>query len=410
MTDHHKTNIMTLTRYVLEQQRDHPDATGDLTIAMNGVQVGCKFVETCVRKARLVNLVGLAGNTNVQGEDQKKLDVLSNEMFVNALMASGKFSFMVSEEVDDIVVVPEELRGKYCITFDPLDGSSNIDAGVNVGTIFGIWRLPSGANATVDEILVPGSEIVAGGYCMYGSSCNLVLTFGNNRVEGFTLDPALGEFILTHPNVSVARHEGEGRGEGKGRIYSGGFGPRLAASLSLSLSPSPSSPARCLCRAVSLLRPPLATCSAAFIRIPPRGKIYSVNEGNSLYWDDATKAYFDGIKFPSPESGRKPYSARYIGSMVADVHRTLLYGGVFAYPSDRKSRSGKLRILYESFPMAFITEQAGGKATTGIKRVLDLVPKHIHDRCPIFLGGADDIADVEAAFASNSNWLNGSQK
>ncbi|KAJ2770417.1 Fructose-1,6-bisphosphatase [Coemansia linderi] len=312
MTDHHKTNIMTLTRYVLEQQRQHPDATGDLSIAMNAVQVGCKFVEACVRKARLINLVGLAGNTNVQGEDQKKLDVLSNEMFVNALIASGKFSFMVSEEVDDIVVVPEELRGKYCITFDPLDGSSNIDAGVNVGTIFGIWRLPSGSKATVDEILVPGSEIIAGGYCMYGSSCNLVLTFGCSRVEGFTLDPALGEFILTHPNI----------------------------------------------------------------RVPSRGKIYSVNEGNS---------------------------------MVADVHRTLLYGGVFAYPSDRKSRSGKLRILYESFPMAFITEQAGGKATTGSQRVLDLVPKHIHDRCPIFLGGVDDISDVEAAFASNSNWLDGSQ-
>ncbi|KAI7833882.1 fructose-1,6-bisphosphatase class 1/Sedoheputulose-1,7-bisphosphatase [Kickxella alabastrina] len=329
MTDHHKTNIMTLTRYMLEQQRKHPEATGDLTIAMNGVQVGCKFVES--------QPVGLAGNTNVQGEDQKKLDVLSNEMFVNAMMSSGKFAFMVSEEVDDIVVVPEELRGKYCITFDPLDGSSNIDAGVNVGTIFGIWRLPSGPQATVDEILVPGSEIVAGGYCMYGSSCNMVLTFGNNSVEGFTLDPALGEFILTHPNI----------------------------------------------------------------RIPSRGKIYSVNEGNSLYWDDATKAYFDSLKFPSPESGLKPYSARYIGSMVADVHRTLLYGGVFAYPSDRKSRSGKLRSCTSRSPWPLLSSRP---------RVLDLVPKHIHDRCPIFLGGTDDMADVEAAFANNSNWLNGTQK
>ncbi|KAJ1949068.1 Fructose-1,6-bisphosphatase [Linderina pennispora] len=346
MTDHKQTNIMTLTRYVLEQQRLHPDATGDLSIAMNAVQVGCKFVEACVRKARLINLVGLAGNQNVQGEDQKKLDVLSNEMFVNALQASGKFSFMVSEEVDDIVVVPEELRGKYCITFDPLDGSSNIDAGVNVGTIFGIWRLPSGPKATVDEILVAGSEIIVGGYCMYGSSCNLILTFGNNQVEGFTLDPALGEFILTHPDI----------------------------------------------------------------KIPNRGKIYSVNEGNSLYWDAATRAYFDSLKFPTPESGRKPYSSRYIGSMVADVHRTLLYGGVFAYPSDRKSRQGKLRILYESFPMAYITEQAGGKATTGTTRVLDLVPKHIHDRCPIFLGGADDISDVEKAFKENNNWLDGTQQ
>ncbi|KAJ2802820.1 Fructose-1,6-bisphosphatase [Coemansia guatemalensis] len=343
MTDHHQTNIMTLTRYVLEEQRQHPDATGDLTVAMNSVQLGCKFVESCVRKARLVNLVGLAGNTNVQGEDQKKLDVLSNEMFVNALKASGKFSFMVSEEVDDIIFVPESLRGKYCITFDPLDGSSNIDAGVNVGTIFGIWRLPSGPRATIDEILVPGSEIIAGGYCMYGSSCNLVLTFGNGTVEGFTLDPAIGEFILTHPDI----------------------------------------------------------------RIPPKGKIYSVNEGNSMYWDDATRSYFDSVKYPSPESGLKPYSARYIGSMVADVHRTLLYGGVFAYPADRKSRSGKLRILYESFPMAFIIEQAGGRAITGTQRVLDLVPTHIHDRCPVFLGGTEEIAQVEAAFASHASWVKG---
>ncbi|KAJ2615917.1 Fructose-1,6-bisphosphatase [Coemansia sp. RSA 1365] len=346
MTDHHQTNIMTLTRYVLEEQRQHPDATGDLTVAMNSVQLGCKFVESCVRKARLVNLVGLAGNTNVQGEDQKKLDVLSNEMFVNALKASGKFSFMVSEEVDDIIFVPESLRGKYCITFDPLDGSSNIDAGVNVGTIFGIWRLPSGPRATIDEILVPGSEIIAGGYCMYGSSCNLVLTFGDNSVEGFTLDPAIGEFILTHPNI----------------------------------------------------------------RIPPKGKIYSVNEGNSMYWDDATRSYFDSIKYPAPESGLKPYSARYIGSMVADVHRTLLYGGIFAYPADRKSRSGKLRILYESFPMSFIIEQAGGRAITGTQRVLDLVPTHIHDRCPVFLGGTEEIKQVEAAFSTHASWVKGNAK
>ncbi|PIA12940.1 inositol phosphatase [Coemansia reversa NRRL 1564] len=337
---------MTLTRYVLEEQRQHPDATGDLTVAMNSVQLGCKFVESCVRKARLVNLVGLAGNTNVQGEDQKKLDVLSNEMFVNALKASGKFSFMVSEEVDDIIFVPESLRGKYCITFDPLDGSSNIDAGVNVGTIFGIWRLPSGPRATIDEILVPGSEIIAGGYCMYGSSCNLVLTFGDNSVEGFTLDPAIGEFILTHPNI----------------------------------------------------------------RIPSKGKIYSVNEGNSMYWDDATRSYFDAIKYPTPESGLKPYSARYIGSMVADVHRTLLYGGIFAYPADRKSRSGKLRILYESFPMSFIIEQAGGRAITGTQRVLDLVPTHIHDRCPVFLGGTEEIEQVEAAFATHASWVKGNAK
>ncbi|KAJ1922951.1 Fructose-1,6-bisphosphatase [Tieghemiomyces parasiticus] len=333
MADHTKTNIVTLTRHVLTGQYKHKEATGDLTLLLTAVQLGCKFVESCVRKAALVYLTGLANQTNIQGEDVKKLDVLSNEMFVNALRSSGKVSIMVSEEEDNAIIVEEGLRGKYCVTFDPLDGSSNIDAGVNVGTIFGIYKLKNADKADVSELLVPGSEMVAAGYCMYGSSCNMVLTTGDG-VNGYTLDTSLGEFILTHPNI----------------------------------------------------------------RVPPRGKIYSVNEGNAAYWDDATKHYFDSVKFPKDGSGRKPYSARYVGSMVADIHRTLLYGGIFAYPADRKTAKGKLRILYECFPMAMIMEQAGGLATTGKVRMLDVVPADIHDRSPIFLGSAEDVKEAEEYF------------
>ncbi|OMH85483.1 Fructose-1,6-bisphosphatase, cytosolic [Zancudomyces culisetae] len=332
MSEHFSTDIKTLTRYILETQKHHPTASGDLTILMSAIQVGCKFVESCVRKASLVNLVGLAGNVNVQGEEQKKLDELSNDMFINALRASGKVKTMVSEEIDNVIIC--EGDGKYCVTFDPLDGSSNIDAGVNVGTIFGIFKHNKDSKTPEDDYKVPGSDIIIAGYCMYGSSCNLVIAIGEGQVDGFTLDPSLGEFILTHPSI----------------------------------------------------------------RMPSRGKIYSANEGNSLYWDEATRKYIDSVKYPQTP-GTKPYVARYIGSMVADVHRTLLYGGIFAYPSDTKSKDGKLRILYEGFPMAYICEQAGGKATTGLKRVLDLVPKDVHARCPIFLGSKEDVEDVEKTFA-----------
>lgn len=326
MSDHTKTNIVTLTSHVIHSQTKHPGATGDLSLLLAAIQVGCKFVESCVRKASLIYLTGLAGVQNIQGEDVKKLDVLANEIFINNLKRSGKVKVMVSEEDDEAIIV-EQGDGKYCVVFDPLDGSSNIDAGVNVGTIFGIYRIKEGSKGSTEDALCPGSEMVVAGYCMYGSSCNLVITSGNG-VNGFTLDPAIGEFVLTHPEI----------------------------------------------------------------KIPSRGKIYSVNEGNALYWDEPCKKYFESIKFP--KSG-KPYSARYIGSMVADVHRTLLYGGVFAYPADSKSKDGKLRILYECFPMAFILEQAGGRAITGRERMLDIHPKGIHARSPIFLGSTEDINDIE---------------
>lgn len=322
------TEIITLTRHVLsEQMRLGPVATGDLTFLLNAIQLTSKFISTNVRRARLINLVGLAGETNVQGEEQKKLDVLSNDIMVNALRASGKTAVLVSEELDDAIIIDGRQKGKYCVVFDPLDGSSNIDAGVNIGTIFGIYRIKEGSEGTIQDVLRPGSEMVAAGYTMYGSSANLVLSTGNG-VNGYTLDTALGEFILTHPNI----------------------------------------------------------------QIPARGKIYSFNEGNSKYFHAPTLQYLESIKYPPGD--KAPYSARYIGSMVADVHRTLLYGGIFGYPDDRKSKSGKLRLLYEAFPMAFLTEQAGGLATTGRGRILDVVPKSIHERCPVFLGSKEDVQDL----------------
>jgi len=322
------TDIITLTRDVLNEQfRLGPQVSGDLTLLLNAIQTTSKFIANNVRRARLINLIGLAGESNATGDQQKKLDVLSNDIMVNALRASGKTAVLVSEELEEAIVIEERLRGSYCVVFDPLDGSSNIDAGVNIGTIFGIYKIQSGSTGNISDVLRPGREMVAAGYTMYGSSANLVMTAGNG-VNGYTLDNALGEFILTHPNI----------------------------------------------------------------KIPSRGKIYSFNEGNSLYFHPPVTKYLESIKYP--QGGKAPYSARYIGSMVADVHRTLLYGGIFGYPDDKKSKSGKLRLLYEAFPMAFLTEQAGGLASTGRGRILDIQPKDIHERCAVFLGSKEDVQDI----------------
>jgi len=323
------TDIVTVTRHVLSEQfRLGAAATGDLTLLLTAITTTCKFIASNVRRARLINLVGLAGETNVQGEEQKKLDVLSNDIMINSLRASGKTTVLVSEENEEAIIIEDRYRGKYCVVFDPLDGSSNIDAGVNIGTIFGVYHINEiNTKGSVQDVLRPGRQMVAAGYCMYGSSANLVLSTGNG-VHGFTLDPGLGEFILTHPDI----------------------------------------------------------------KIPARGKIYSFNEGNSVYFHPPVTNYLNSIKFPP--QGKAPYSARYIGSMVADVHRTLLYGGIFGYPDDKKSKSGKLRLLYEAFPMAYLTEQAGGLATTGTMRILDIQPTGIHQRCPVFLGSKEDVQDL----------------
>ncbi|KAK8681872.1 hypothetical protein V6N13_054271 [Hibiscus sabdariffa] len=315
--DAHRTDLMTITRFVLNEQSKYPESRGDFTILLSHIVLGCKFVCTSVNKAGLAKLIGLAGETNIQGEEQKKLDVLSNEVFIKALVSSGRTRVLVSEEDENAIFVESSKRGRYCVVFDPLDGSSNIDCGVSIGTIFGIYMVKDDHEPTLDDVLQPGKQMVAAGYCMYGSSCTLVLSTGTG-VNGFTLDPSLGEFILTHPDI----------------------------------------------------------------KIPKKGKIYSVNEGNAKNWDAPTAAYVEKCKFPKDGSSSK--SLRYIGSMVADVHRTLLYGGTFMYPADKRNPNGKLRVLYEVFPMSFLIEKAGGQAFTGKQRALDLVPTKIHERSPAY--------------------------
>lgn len=311
MTEKVNTNIITLTRFLTEEQAKHKEATGDFTYATShpqlsldvvmltlppvrllchALQFSFKSIAYYIRRSTLINLTGLAGSANITGDDQKKLDVISNDLFIEAMRSSGKCALLVSEEEENIIFFRESSGARYAVACDPIDGSSNLDAGVSVGTIFGIHKLPDDSKGTKEDILKPGSELLAAGFTMYGASAQLVITMKGGTVNGFTLDNGLGEFILTHPNM----------------------------------------------------------------RLPSSRAIYSVNEGNSLYWAEEVKSYFNSLK--EPQNDGKPYSARYIGSMVADAYRTLLYGGIFAYPADKKSPKGKLRILYECAPMAMVFE------------------------------------------------------
>ncbi|CAI4048342.1 hypothetical protein SUVZ_12G4030 [Saccharomyces uvarum] len=325
-TEGFDTDIITLPRFIIEYQKQFKNATGDFTLVLSALQFAFKFVSHTIRRAELVNLIGLAGASNATGDQQKKLDVLGDEIFINAMRASGIIKVLVSEEQEDLIVFPTN-TGSYAVCCDPIDGSSNLDAGVSVGTIASIFRLLPDSSGTINDVLRCGKEMVAACYAMYGSSTHLVLTMGAG-VNGFTLDTNLGEFILTHPNL----------------------------------------------------------------RIPPQKAIYSVNEGNSFFWNDVIKSFIEKLKQPQSDNNNQPFSARYVGSMVADVHRTFLYGGLFAYPCDKKSPNGKLRLLYEAFPMAFLMEQAGGKAVNDRgERILDLVPNHIHDKSSIWLGSSGEI-------------------
>lgn len=260
------------------------------SLLCHALQFSFKSIAYYIRRATLVNLTGLAGSSNTTGDEQKKLDVISNDLFIEAMRSSGRCALLVSEEEEDVIFFKDSTHARYAVACDPIDGSSNLDAGVSVGTIFGIHKLAEGSTGTKEDILKPGTELVAAGFTMYGASAQLVITMRGGSVNGFTLDNGLGEFILTHPDM----------------------------------------------------------------RLPRSRAIYSVNEGNSLYWEDNVKAYFNSLK-EAPDGG-KPYSSRYIGSMVADAYRTLLYGGIFAYPADKKSPKGKLRILYECAPMAMVFE------------------------------------------------------
>ena len=321
--------LVTIRRYLTQELGDRTESK-DLILLLQSIATGCKYVSSACRQCGLADLVGESRNTNVQGEKQKKLDVLANEVFKNSIMASGLASVLVSEEEEEAILVKDGKQGNFCIVFDPLDGSSNIDCGVSVGSIFGIYHTPKDLEATnAGNASWAGRKMVAAGYCLYGTTTILVLA-PQPRVEvvGFTLDPCLGEFVQTHAKITI----------------------------------------------------------------PEEGHIYSINEGNSKFWNPATAEYVNKCKLGS--SGMKPKTQRYVGSMVADVHRTLLYGGIFMYPSDSKNPNGKLHVLYECFPMAFLTECAGGVATTGHKDMLDHQPLSLHERSPLYLGSRRDVERV----------------
>jgi fructose-1,6-bisphosphatase I len=289
-----------------------------------------------VRAAGLLRLYGADGATNVQGEIVKKLDVVANSAFQTSFRRSNTVSLMVSEEDTEAIYVTDS-KGHYLAAFDPLDGSSNIDANVSIGSIFGIYKNPDETRSPkLEDILQPGNKMVAAGYTMYGSATMIVLTTGNG-VNGFTLDPISGEFVLTHPNIKT----------------------------------------------------------------PKKTNIYSINEGYSKFWFPSVKKYIEKLK--DPQDSKSVYSQRYVGSMVADVHRTLLYGGIFMYPGDTRSPEGKLRLLYEANPMAMICEQANGKAITGYGRILDVQPKKIHERVPVFLGSKENVEELESFIKQEGN-------
>jgi fructose-1,6-bisphosphatase I len=327
-----KVKFMTLGRHIYEEERKFPEATGELSDLLHDLSLAAKVISLEVNKAGLVDILGFTGDHNVHGENVKKLDIFAHEMMIKAMDHGGHLCVMASEEDEDIIHIPETFNiGKYVLLFDPLDGSSNIDANVSIGTIFSIYRRvsPDNGPGTMEDCLQPGVNQVAAGYIIYGSSTIFVYTAGNG-VHGFTLDPSFGEFILSHQNI----------------------------------------------------------------KIPKKGKIYSINEGNYLFWHPGLKKYIKWLQEEDKTSGR-PYSSRYIGSMVPDIHRNMLYGGLFMYPSDSRSPHGKLRLMYECNPMAFIIEQAGGRASDGKTRMMEIQPKTLHQRIPIFIGCEEDVLMVE---------------
>jgi fructose-1,6-bisphosphatase I len=324
--------IVTLQRHLAEQQKLHPAASGQFTSLLWEFVLAVKMIAREVRRAGLIDILGSAGHENVHGEKVQKLDVYAQEHLETGMARTGLVCCMASEERPEIIPVPREYnRGHYVFLFDPLDGSSNIDVNISIGTIFSIHRkVTRGPEGRVEDCLQAGSRQVAAGYVIYGSSVMLVYTTGKG-VHGFTLDPSVGEFLLSHSNIQM----------------------------------------------------------------PRRGRTYSINEGNSAYWDRRTARYIARVKEVDPANSR-PYSHRYVGTLVADFHRTLLNGGIFLYPASPKP---KLRLLYEAAPMALIAEQAGGRATTGTERILDLVPTDLHQKTPFVVGSAEDVGDFESLAA-----------
>lgn len=326
----------TLGEFIVDNQRDYPDASGELTSLFSSIRLAAKILHREINKAGLADITGAAGDDNVQGEEQQKLDVYANERFKNALQQRGVVCGIASEEEEQFVKFEEtkNLEGKYVVLIDPLDGSSNIDVNVSVGTIFSVFHRisPEGSHVTEEDFLQPGNKQVAAGYVIYGSSTMLVYSTGNG-VNGFTYDPTLGVFCLSHPDL----------------------------------------------------------------KFPQDGKIYSVNEGNYIHFPDGVKKY---IKYcqEEDEATARPYTSRYIGSLVSDFHRNLIKGGIYMYPTSSRYPDGKLRLLYECNPMAFLAENAGGVAISAPgQRIMDIEPTKLHQRCPLFVGSAN-MVDTLAQF------------
>lgn len=325
------SKIVTLERHIIDMERQHPGATGNFSNILRDLSLAIKIIWREVSKAGLVNILGAAGTQNVSGDTVKKLDVFADETIYKAMDHGGHLCAMASEEHESIIHIPDQYpKGKYVLLYDPLDGSGNIDANVSIGTIFSIYRrLSKSGDGTIADLLQPGYKQIAAGYVVFGSSTMLVYTSGDG-VHGFTLDPSIGEFLLSHEDI----------------------------------------------------------------KIPKRGKIYSVNEGNYKWWEPGVKKY---IKYLQEEEAQteRPYTSRYVGSLVADFHRNLLYGGIYLYPGDARNKNGKLRLMYENNPLAYICEQAGGRAIDGTKRILDVTPTELHQRTPLFIGSEEDVTICE---------------
>ena len=318
------SKIKTVQQHILDEERLYPGATGDFTALLTSLTLAAKIISREVNQAGLVRILGETGEINVHGESVQKLDEFAQQTIYSAMGHSGHLCVMASEESEGIIPIPDGgKRGRYVLMFDPLDGSSNIDVNASIGTIFSIHRkiTTHALDGNLEDCLQRGTEQLAAGYFIYGSSTMMVYTTGHG-VNGFTLDPSLGEFLLSHENI----------------------------------------------------------------KIPKRGKIYSINEGNINQWDEGTRRYVAHVKQDSKADGR-PYSLRYIGSLVADFHRNLLKGGIFLYPGPK----GKLRLLYEASPLAMVVENAGGSASTGKQRILDITPESLHQRVPLIIGSTDDV-------------------
>lgn len=330
---------ITFDEFVILRQKDFPSASGDLSKLLRDIALASKVINREVNKAGLVDILGMTGVRNVQGEEVQKLDEYANEQMIKYLKAGGQCCAMGSEEEEDFIIVTDEhaTEANYVVLFDPLDGSSNIDVNASIGTIFSIYRRVSNGIPTIDDILQAGKHQVAAGYVIYGSSTMMVYTTGKG-VNGFTLDPTIGEFCLSHPDIKTAEN----------------------------------------------------------------GKIYSINEGESNNWPSYVRDYVSYCKENVKDENR-PYSLRYIGSMVADLHRNLIKGGIFIYPPTTKAPKGKLRLLYECNPMAFLVEQAGGKATDGTNRIMDIQPTELHQRVPIFIGSKNMVEKIPSFMKSEAN-------